>query len=290
VNPADPFQLDSLELRRSFARAAASYDAAAPLQREIADRLLGRLDLVRIAPMAVLDAGCGTGYCARALGQRYRRARLTGLDLASPMLRQARSHDRWWRRNRWICGDIGRMPLGAASFDLVLSNLALQWCDLPSALGEFRRVLRPGGLLLFTTFGPDTLVELRSAWSEADQAPHVHGFIDMHDIGDALVRQGFSDPVMDCERLQMMYPDVPTLLQDLKHLGAHNALRGRRATLTGKSRFARFRSAYERLGRDGRIPATWETIYGHAWAPEEAVERRAGEVAIPVSAIGRRRN
>jgi malonyl-CoA O-methyltransferase len=290
VNPADPYQLDPFELRRSFARAAASYDAAAPLQREIADRLLGRLDLIRIAPQAVLDAGCGTGYCARALGKRYRRAQLTGLDLVWPMLRHARSHDRWWRRNRWICGDIGRMPLAAGSFDLVLSSLALQWCDLPSALAELRRVLRPGGLLLFTTFGPDTLLELRSAWAEADQAPHVHGFIDMHDIGDALVRQGFSDPVMDCERLQMMYPDVPTLLQDLKHLGAHNVMRGRRATLTGKSRFARFRSAYEQLARDGRIPATWETIYGHAWAPAEAADGRSGEVAIPVSAIRRRRN
>ncbi len=268
MNQPDPYRLDRAELRRSFGRAAGSYDEAAPLQREIATRLLSRLDLIRIEPRMILDAGSGTGYCTRDLAHRYRRARVTGVDLAQPMAALARSRDRWWRRHRWVCGDIERLPFAGSTFDLVFSNLALQWCDPRAAFGEFRRVLRPGGLLLFTTFGPDTLMELRAAWAAADAAPHVHGFIDMHDLGDALLHEGFGDPVMDCERLVVTYADVPALLRDLKHIGAHNAAAGRRATLTGKRRFERFRAAYESQARERRIPASYETVYGHAWAPD----------------------
>jgi malonyl-CoA O-methyltransferase len=284
-----PFDLDRRQIRAAFERAAPRYDSAAGLQREIADRLLARLDLIHLAPRAILDAGSGTGYCARALARRYRGARTVGLDLATAMLRAARRRERWWRRRGWVCGDIERLPFAAASFDLVLSNLALQWCDPLRAFGEFHRVLRPGGLLLFTSFGPDTLGELRAAWAAVDPYPHVHGFLDMHDLGDALVRGRFADPVMDCERLVVTYPGVGALLRELKHIGAHNAARGRHSGLTGKQRFARFRAAYETLARDGRIPASYEVVYGHAWAPAAGARPELHKAVVPLDRIGRRR-
>ena len=262
------FVLDKHRLLAHFARAAGTYDGAAVLQREIADRMLARLDLVKPVPGVVLDAGCGTGYCARALARRYRGARILGLDLAAPMAARARRAAGWFARPRFVCGDIERLPLPAAGLDLVVSNLTLQWCNLDRALTELRRVLRPGGLLMFTSFGPDTLGELRSAWRAADPGLHVHAFVDMHDVGDALLRNGFADPVMDVDRVTMTYANVEQLLRDLKALGATNAARGRARALTGKSRYARFKSAYQALARDGRVPATYEVVYGHAWVPE----------------------
>lgn len=266
---ADGFTLDKRRLRTHFARAAATYDNAAVLQREIADRMLARLDVVKQMPQTILDAGCGTGYCTRALTKRYRHARVTGLDLAWPMTARAKRAAGWFARARFVCGDIEALPLPSASLDLIASNLTLQWCDLDVSLAELRRVLRPGGLLMFTSFGPDTLKELRAAWQAADADVHVHAFIDMHDIGDALMRAGFADPVMDVDRLTLTYASVEHMLRDLKELGASNAARGRARALTGKSRYARFKAAYQVLAHDGRIPATYEVVYGHAWVADE---------------------
>lgn len=276
------FALDKRRLRAHFGRAVATYDAAAVLQREIADRMLTRLDVVKQIPAIVLDAGCGTGYCAQALARRYRGARIVGMDLAAPMAARARRAAGWFARSRYVCGDIEAMPLPEASVDLIVSNLTLQWCDLSRALAELRRVLRPGGLLMFTSFGPDTLDELRRAWHAADAGVHVHAFIDMHDIGDALMRAGFADPVMDVDRLTLTYANVEQVLRELKAIGASNAARGRGRALTGKARYAQFKDAYQALARDGRIPATYEVVYGHAWAPEAAR-------ATPVSFVRRPR-
>lgn len=278
----ESFALDKRRLRTHFARAAGTYDGAAVLQREIADRMLDRLDVVKQVPQAVLDAGCGTGYCARALARRYRDARVIGLDLAGPMAARAKRGAGWFARTRFVCGDIEALPLSSASLDLIVSNLTLQWCDLDRSLAELVRVLRPGGLLMFTSFGPDTLNELRSAWRTTDEAVHVHAFIDMHDIGDALMRAGFADPVMDVDRLTLTYANVEQVLRELKAIGASNAARGRGRALTGKARYAQFKDAYQALARDGRIPATYEVVYGHAWAPEAAR-------ATPVSFVRRPR-
>jgi malonyl-CoA O-methyltransferase len=285
--------LDKRRMRESFEHATDTYDAVAVLQREIADRLLVRLEVVRLKPKVILDIGCGTGYDARKLMKRYPRARVLGLDIVEAMANRARRNAGWWRRlvgrGSFVCGDAERLPLAAASVDMVVSNLALQWCDPHTVFAEARRVLRPGGLLMFTTFGPDTLRELRDAWRAADDAPHVHAFIDMHDIGDMLINAGFADPVMDMEPFTLTYASVLEVMRDIKQLGAHNVALNRTRGLTGKARFARFRAAYESLAQNGKIPATYEAVYGHAWVSETGAARsRDGFAAVPVGRIGRR--
>lgn len=270
MRSADPYRLDKRRVARTFNRAAAGYDAAAVLQHTVGARLTERLSLFRLDPELILDLGSGTGRGARALLGRYRHARLLALDLALEMLRHGRaSEPRWFSRQRPICADAERLPLAAASIDLLYSNLTLQWVnDLDATLEEFRRVLKPGGLLLFTTFGPDTLMELRQSWAAVDAAVHVSAFLDMHDVGDALVRSGFSSPVLDVERITLTYADVGDLLRDLTRIGARNAALGRSRAVTGRAAFRRLAEAYERYRDGGRLPATHEVIYAHAWAPQ----------------------
>jgi malonyl-CoA O-methyltransferase len=280
------------EVRRAFGRAAVGYDAAAELQRRVRDELLSRLDYVTLEPAAVLDLGTGTGHAALALKRRYPASMVVALDLAESMLAEARRRQSLFRRFHRVCADAAALPLRSGTVDLVYSNLMLQWCDVPDGVfAECRRVLRAGGLLSFTTFGPDTLVELRRAWAEADDGGvHVSRFLDMHDVGDALVRSGFAEPVMDVDRVTLTYAEVRDLMRDLKAIGAHNAASGRRRGLTGKSTFARMVEAYERERRDGRLPATYEVVYGHAWAPATSGRRAdpPGVVRVPVGRIGRR--
>lgn len=270
--------LDKRAVRRSFERAAAGYDAAAVLQREVCARMAERLALIKHQSVVLLDAGSGTGNAHRVLRARYPQARIIALDLAWTMLRQShpsqsQSAVSWWK-NLWspqqmaVCGDMEQLPLASASVDMVWSNLALQWMNQPQqAFAELHRVLKPGGLLMFSTFGPDTLKELRLAWSAADQQPHVSRFIDMHDLGDMLVACPFADPVMDMETFTLTYDSVKAVMHDLKAIGAHNAASDRRQTLSGKSKFVAMSNAYETLRRDGKLPATFEVVYGHAWKP-----------------------
>lgn len=278
--PSDePYRIDKREVRRAFERAANGYDAAAVLQREVADRMLARLEYIRLEPRTVLDAGAGTGYATQGLRRRYPGARLIALDIALAMLRGLQARHGGWRRflpgagpaPELVCGDLERLPLRRDSVDLVWSNLALQWCnDQARVFAEVRQVLRPGGLFMFTTFGPDTLKELREAFAGVDGYPHVSRFIDMHDIGDALLHAGFADPVMDMEFITVTYADFGQLLRDLKAIGAHNATLGRRRGLMGKTEWRRVQARYETLRRDdGRLPATFEVVYGHAWQREQ---------------------
>jgi malonyl-CoA O-methyltransferase len=288
---SDPFELDLARVRRSFGRSARDYDATAVLQAQVRAELLERLDLVRLEPTAVLDLGAGTGHASRSLKCRYGSGQVIAVDLAEGMLREARRQQAFLRRFHRVCGQAAALPLREASVDLVFSNLMLQWCQDPAAVfGECRRVLKPGGLLTFSTFGPDTLLELRRAWAAADSHTHVSRFIDMHDLGDALVRAGFAEPVLDVERFTLTYAEVRDLMRDLKSLGAHNATAGRPRGLTGKGALARMTAAYEALRQDGRLPATYEVVYGQAWCPVSAPprQRATGEVLVPVSRIGRR--
>ncbi|HKT32911.1 MAG TPA: malonyl-ACP O-methyltransferase BioC [Gammaproteobacteria bacterium] len=264
----DEFTLDRQQLRAAFERAARGYDAAAALQQEVARRLLERLELTTIRPARVLDLGCGTGRSLRELRRRYPRARLVAADFAFNMLLAVRRRLGFWRRVPLTCADALHLPFAAGAFDLVYCNLVLQWCDdLDQALAELRRTLAPHALLLFSSFGPDTLKELRAAWREVDDFNHVNRFIDMHDVGDALIRAGFVEPVMDVENLTLTYANVQALAQDLKAIGAHNVTAGRPRGLGGRRRAGKLAAAYERFRRDGRLPATYEVVYGTAWTP-----------------------
>ncbi len=262
----DADHLERAALKRAFGRAAARYDSAAVLQREIGQRLLERLAMIRIEPRRIADLGAGTGGITAQLSRRYRRAEVYLIDIARPMLIQARHARPWRARWRLINADLAQLPLPRQCCDVVFSNLALQWCDdLPRAFTEFARIVVPQGVLLFATFGPDTLRELRASFAAVDDAPHVHRFVDMHDIGDALQGAGFADPVVDTERLTVTYRDIHGLMRDLKALGAHNALAGRLRGLTGKGRLQAMARRYETYRHDGLLPATYEVIYGHAW-------------------------
>lgn len=266
-SPDEAYALDIPRVRRAFDRSAGSYDAAAVLQTEVRDNLLARLDLTALTPRVVLDAGAGTGSGSRSLAQRYPKAVVIALDTSQRMLKAAGRRQAWLRRFARVRADAAQLPLKDGSVDLILSNLMLQWCDLDRVLAEFRRVLAPQGLLSFTSLGPDTLKELRSAWRHVDSHTHVNRFIDMHDVGDALVRGGFAAPVLDVEHYTLTYLDVRQIAADLKATGAHNATQGRARGLTGRRRYAELRQAYEAFRQDGRLPATYEVVFGHAWTP-----------------------
>ena len=282
---------DKRLVRAAFEKAASRYDEAAVLQREIGTRLLERLELMKITPQRVLEVGSGTGFCSTQLAARYPQARLIALDIAHGMLQHTRRRFGWWQRLRrrpgFVCADAEALPLADASVDLVFSNVTIQWCsNSDTTFAEFRRVLKPGGLLLFSTFGPDTLKELRAAWRAVDAAMHVNAFVDMHDLGDGLLRNGFADPVMDREDIVLTYQDARTLMSDLKTIGAHNVNRGRHSGLTGKNKLNAMLAAYEQFRRDGRLPASYEIVYGHAWTPLTPQQQtHDGATAIPFAQL-----
>ncbi|KRT55193.1 malonyl-acyl carrier protein O-methyltransferase BioC [endosymbiont of Ridgeia piscesae] len=286
---AETPMIDKNQARRSFARAAARYDEVAVLQRETAQRMLERLDYIRHQPAVILDVGAGTGEATAKLAARYRKAQVIALDFALPMLQQARRRGPLFRKPRCLCGDAEQLPLADASVDLIYSNAALQWCnDLNATFRELLRVLRPDGLLMFSTFGPDTLHELRHSWAQVDGMPHVSPFPEMHQVGDALVSAGFADPVVDVERVTLTYEAVAGLMRDLKTLGAHNVTRGRHKGLTGKGRLQAMYQAYEAFRRDGRLPATYEVVYGSAWAPKQRTEDGVTSISLDMFRQGLR--
>jgi malonyl-CoA O-methyltransferase len=288
---ADEFFLDPRLVRRSFDRAARTYDSAAAVQVEIRRRLLERLDIVRLAPAAVLDLGAGTGHASRELKRRYGSAKVIALDSSLPMLRASGRQQGLLRRFAPVCADAHRLPLRSGSLDLVFSNLMLEWCHDPDAVfAEVARVLRPQGLFTFTTLGPDTLKEVRELWRGIDGAIHVHRFIDMHDFGDALLRAGFAEPVMDTERLTVTYPGLGALLEELRGSGSRNVAHGRPLGLTSRARGAALLARGATLARNGPLSISVEVIHGHAWAPKERKSRRAGdEVLVPIAALRSRR-
>ena len=267
---AAAYRCDRAALRRSFDRAAASYEDAAIVQSQVREELLGRLDFVAMEPRLVVDAGAGTGVSSLALARRYPRARIVALDVSLAMLRAARRRRPPWRRSGGfdrVCGDLQRLPFADASVDLLFSNLTLPWCELDEALAEARRVLAPHGLFSCTSLGPDTLRELRLAWAQADGGgAHVHHFLDMHDLGDALVRAGFVQPVLDVERHTVHYGEFAELVAALRACGGRNVLAARARGLTGRHKARALREAYERQRRDGALPASGEIVFAHAWA------------------------
>ncbi len=279
--------VDKRQARQAFSRAAEHYDEVAVLQRETGQRLLDRLDMMLIEPRVVLDVGSGTGAATMDLARRYRKARIFALDFALPMLKETRRRGSWLRRPRCVCGDQEQLPLADDSVDLIYSNASLQWSNnLEQCFSEFMRVLRPGGVLAFTTFGPDTLKELRAAWAETDDGSHVSQFLDMHQVGDALVNSRFVEPVLDVDRMVLTYDQVDGLMRDLKVLGAHNVNKDRSRGLTGKGRMNAMRRSYERFRCDGVLPASYEIIYGNAWVPDQKqVQGADGVTRVPIHEI-----
>lgn len=276
------FQLDPTQVRRRFGRAATSYENHDALQREVGDALLERLGFYLETPLRVVDVGAGTGRGSALLKQKYPKAEVIALDLALPMLRAAKRHSSWRKPFLRVCAEATRLPLADHSVDVLYSNLCFQWIDdLPALFGECMRVLKPGGFMAFSSFGPDTLMELRAAWAEADQQPHVGRFLDMHDVGDAMLNAGLRDPVLDVFRYTLTYSEPRKLLEELQGLGATNADRARARGLTGKGRYRRMLAAYEAMRTDGRIPASWEVVSAHAWGPPIGQPRRVpgGEIA-----------
>lgn len=298
---------DHQQVGRAFSRAASHYDEAAALQREVGERLAESLSyfedkaLGSRTPQVVLDVGCGTGAGTARLRERWPKAQVIGLDLAPGMVREAqrrlgtrRGLLDFSRKPAILQADAGALPLREGSVDVLFSNLCLQWVeDLPAVFAGFRRVLRPDGLLLVSTFGPQTLVELREAFAQADAAPHVSPFVDMAGFGDALIAAGFRDPVLDRDLFHATTPDLPALMRELRAIGATNALHDRRRALTGRARFARAAQAYDTMRLpDGQLPVTWEVVYAQAWGPKPGAPIRMGgidEVRVPVSQIPVRR-
>jgi malonyl-CoA O-methyltransferase len=279
---ADLYHIDKVRARTSFGRAAETYDAAAILQKQVREEMLSRLDLVKISPRTILDAGCGTGAASDALQKRFKKSQVVSLDFAHPMLQKTRKTVGsssvlgqlktliGGTQHHLVCADIEAIPLASASAGLVWSNLAIQWCnDLDMALQEFHRVLQPEGLLMFSTFGPDTLRELRMATRQQTGHTSISRFIDMHDIGDAMVRAGFSAPVLDVERFTLTYDDVKSVMRDLKSIGAHNATDGRARGLHGRGFLKNLETSYEQFRHAGKLPATFEVVYGHAWRAKD---------------------
>ena len=283
----DAYHIDKARVRASFNRAANTYDAAAVLQKQVRLEMLSRLDLVNIKPKAILDAGCGTGHGSFALQKRFSSAQVISLDIALGMLQQTKLQrpllQKMLHQQHLLCADIERLPIASNSMGMVWSNLALQWCnDLDAAFSELARVLQPEGLIMFSTFGPDTLKELRAAsnFSDGKQGhTHVSRFIDMHDIGDALIRAGFSTPVLDVEHYTLTYNNVKSVMTDLKSIGAHNATQGRARGLQGKGFLQNLSQQYEQFRSDtiengGKLPATFEVVYGHAWVNDSKAESK----------------
>jgi malonyl-CoA O-methyltransferase len=277
--------VDRRQVARRFSRAAPSYGEGDFLVREIDRRMQERLDYVSLQPRRIVDLGCSRGGSFAGLSARYPEAELIGLDISPAMLAAARQSRPGWQR--WLgigrsgdpvrlAADAAHLPLKSRSAEMVWSNLLLHWLDDPiPALAEAHRVLEVGGLLMFSTLGPDTLRELRSAF--ADGYAHTQRFADMHDLGDMLVGCGFADPVMDMEVVTLTYDDFDAMLAELRAAGSACAMKARRHGLTGRQAWATARTAYESMRRDGRLPATFEIIYGHAWkaAPKQTPDGRA---------------
>jgi malonyl-CoA O-methyltransferase len=302
-----PFKLDQAALRRSFNRASASYDGAAQLQRAVRDELLSRVQYFKLQPRHVLDLGAGTGAASISLRRRYKNAAITAIDVAPQMLLRSGRRQWPWRRFQRACADARALPLASNSVDLIFSSLMLQWCDDPlPALAEMQRVLRPGGVLLLSSFGPQTLHELRAAWASVDSYAHVSEFPGLPQLAAALSRAGFSEPVLDVEARISHYASIGALAAELRAIGARNASADRPRGLTTRAQLQRLTQSYEQWRGSQGLPATYEIVYGAAFAGDfnsagdssdagsqsAALNRRSasGEILVPIAGLRRRGN
>ncbi|HZD52160.1 MAG TPA: methyltransferase domain-containing protein [Woeseiaceae bacterium] len=285
---SDTQVFDVGSVRRRFDRAAARFDRADFVHRHTAAGLFERLDPMLLAPARILDVGAATGSASRELARRYRKSRVLSLDLSFKMLEAASARRSRFARVRELQADASRIPLLEGCIDMVFANMFLPWSGEPMRfLGEVRRVLRKEGLFAFSTLGPDSLRALRESWEAIDRGEHVNPFPDMHDVGDAVLRAGLRDPVLDVDYLKVTWPHSAALFADITAAGARNSLKRRRRTLTGKHRFARMREHLDGQCRQDGLTMEFEIVYGHAWGSGAAPP--AGEYRLGVGDIGRRR-
>lgn len=272
-----------LEIGQAFNAHADEYESEAQVQLEIGQRLFERLEYLKISPSRILDIGCGPGTFLRQLQQRYPDAQIVALDIAHSMLSIAKTKQ--MEPNQWLMlnADMHQMPFPAEQFDLIFSNQVLHWSPaLPTLLQEWQRVLRPGGCLLFSTLGPDTFQELKQAFQQVDTYEHVNAFHDMHHVGDCLLGQAFSDPVVDMEMILAHYSSLSKLLHSLKAQGVKNIHEKRNTGLTGKDSWRKFEQ-YMLLTKTEthKYPLTYEVVYGHAWKLEhQPVQQNASAISL----------
>ncbi|MGI9238881.1 MAG: class I SAM-dependent methyltransferase [Woeseiaceae bacterium] len=260
--------LNLRDVRRRSDIAAASFDSADFVHTVTRDGLFERLQPLVIEATRVLDLGAATGRASARLKKRFRAAHLVSLDVSRNMLLRARSNRAWLSRSHssFVQADASQLPFDDQSIDVVFSNQLLPFLGAPGRVfQEVSRVLRKGGVFAFATLGPDSLLELRRAWSRVDSDDHVHHFLDMHDIGDALLRSGLRDPVLDVDHLEIHYENSERLFADLGNVGARNTLRERSRSLMGKRRFEKMRAALASESADGGVRLHLELVYGHCW-------------------------
>lgn len=276
------------DVLRRFDRAAATFDQFDFVHTVTRDGLFERLAPMRVEARTIVDLGCATGTASKLLAKRFRGASVIGIDQSAEMLRVARGKKSWRSKCSFVEADAAALPLADQSVDIVFCNQLLPWIDdVPAVLAEVNRILRENGLFLFASLGPDSFAELRLAWASVDADAHVLQFADMHNIGDAAVRAGLSDPVLDVDRLRVTFKDANALFRDLTGSGARNGLASRRRGLTGKYRFAAMREALQTGTGATQIELELELVYGHCWG--SGPRARGGEVRIDPQRIGRRR-
>ena len=273
----DQYRKDLNNVRNAFERAATSYDKYSILQRTISDRLSETLDQIKINPLKILDLGSGTGYGSEILHERFKRAHVYQADVSEEMLKVSRKKSPFlFSKDHFVCADANKLPFKEKYFDLIVSGLTLQWCDnLDIVFSDIRRLLKEKGVFLFSSFGPDSLKELRDCWSRADEHVHVNAFVDMHDIGDALMRNGLTSPILNMEKIVLTYSECRQLMRELKYIGAQNINNGRRKTLTGKKRLQKVFECYEAYRTNNKLPVTYEVIYGHAWQSSDTKKEQS---------------
>jgi malonyl-CoA O-methyltransferase len=276
------------DVRRRFERAAATFDGADFVHSVTREGLLARLEPVVVAADTVVDLGCATGAATRPLARRFRRAHVVSVDISHAMLVRARRRRPWFARHSVVQADAAALPFADHSVDVVFSNLLLPWvADHAAVFAEVARVLRAEGLFTFATLGPDSLDELRRAWRDIDAGAHVLRFPDMHDVGDAAVRAGLRDPVLDVDRLSVSYEQPQQLLRDLTASGARNSLRQRARSVVAPSRLREMLARLETARQEGLLVIDLELVYGHCWGPGQRTAH--DEVRIDANRIGKRR-
>jgi malonyl-CoA O-methyltransferase len=270
-------------LRDSFDLIAARYDHHAALEQEVGNRLLDRVEFRRREPERILDLGCGTGASSALLKQKFRRARVLGLDASAAMLALFRRRSSRLKPLLPMCADLARLPLAAQSIDLVSANMAVHWCaDPPGLFSEVRRILRPGGMFLFSTLGASSLEQLCQTWREIDGAAELPAFPDLLELGDALVAAGFREPVMDTDLITLSYPTLQAMCEELE--GTGNALLFSDWEFIRKCR-DRFDQVFAAHKAEGRYPLTFEVVYGVAFGPEEGQPRRVGDSEVATFSV-----